>query len=314
MASSTSERDALVLLVDGGGTGTRVRLLRHGHTIGTGSSGPANLCYGIAAAWNHIEEAAKAAAGEATLDAAALRGLSLWGGFAGAGALGVVDAFRAADPIGCRRIAVMTDGLAALIGAHSGGPGAVLALGTGVAAQALRPAGDVVVASGWGLTVGDEGGGAWIGRAGVSMLTRALDGRIARRGPMLDALADAVGADYGAIQMWLVSVSATRFAHLAPLIVAAADAGDPLADRILRDAAAEVELALHAVAPDGPVALLGGLASTIAPRLSSDVQTRLVPADGNGLDGLALLAGHGWSGEDFKRNGGFRDTWSKRIA
>ncbi len=304
----------MALLVDGGGTGTRVRLLRSGRTIGTGSAGPANLCYGIAAAWRHVEDAANKAATEAGLDAAALRGLSLWGGFAGAGAPGVINTFREADPLGCRRIAAMTDGLSALIGAHGGRPGAVLALGTGVAAQALTPAGDVLAASGWGLTVGDEGGGAWIGRTGVSMLTRAIDGRITRRGAMLDALADTVGADYGAIQTWLGAATATQFAHLAPLIVTAADAGDPLADRIVRDAAAEVELALHAVAPDGPVAVLGGLASTITSRLSGAVQARLVPAEGNGLDGLALLAAHGWSGEDFKRNGGFRDAWSKRTA
>ncbi|MEM7566482.1 MAG: BadF/BadG/BcrA/BcrD ATPase family protein [Pseudomonadota bacterium] len=307
-------RNELVLLVDGGGTGTRVRLLRHGQEIGGGTAGPSNLGYGVDAAWVSILNAYREAAAECGIPKDGAPTLSLWCGLAGASIPGVVEALREAAPSFCERIDVCTDGLASLIGAHEGRPGAVLAVGTGVAALALAPEGKIALASGWGFKAGDEGGGAWIGRESVSLLAKALDGRIARVGALLDALASTVGASYGEVQVWLAKASATTFAGLAPLVVKSADEGDPLAERILRQAVEEVEMALRAVAPAGPVALLGGLAGPLSPRLSMDVKARIVPPAGNALDGLALLAAHDCGGEDFIRNGGLPGTWDRRSA
>jgi glucosamine kinase len=71
-----------------------------------------------------------------------------------------------------------------------------------------------------------------------------------------------------------------------------ADAGDPIARRIVRDAAEQIdELVRRLVECEAPrVALLGGLASPMQPWLAPDVQRRLVPPEGDAIDGALRLA------------------------
>ena len=86
-----------------------------------------------------------------------------------------------------------------------------------------------------------------------------------------------------------------------PLVVAAAEAGDALACRILEEAASEVAATIGALdrggpggpgAPGDPVALTGGLAPVLAGRLPRPIRDRLVPARGTALDGaLKVLMG-----------------------
>ena len=279
----------LIATIDGGGTGTRVRVLSpDGRVLGTGTGGPSSLTFGVAPAWRSIG----AALGQA-LGSAVPAGMRLWCGLAGGRSPERRAEFRAADPIAAAEIAIVTDGVAALYGALGARPGAILAIGTGVAAEALTPDGRLRSASGWGFAVGDEGGGAWIGRRAVSALTRAMDGRAPGGAQLCAALGGILGADFDAVQRWLATANPTRFAALAPVVVAAADADDPVARAILSEAAAEAEIALAAIARTGPVACLGGLAPVLTPRFGAGLRRRLVAPEGGVLEGLALMA-QGW--------------------
>ncbi len=282
-----------VVFVDGGGTGTRLRAVAAGgHVIGEGTGGPASLTLGVERCWASIGSALRQALGGTVPP-----GLRLFCGLAGGRSPERQAELRAQDPFGCAEIAVVTDGFAALLGAHAGRPGAILAVGTGVTAYALSRTGEVRSTSGWGFAVGDEGGGAWIGRRALARFTRHLDGRDTAPSRLHTDLGVRVGSAFDAIQRWLATADATAYAGLAPLVIAAAEGGDRVAEAILADAARELDATLAALPQTGPIAVLGGLAPTFAPRLDPAHRARLSAPRGGVLEGLALMAAKGWRSE-----------------
>jgi len=288
-------RHAVLVAVDGGATGTRVRLHDGaGAPIGGAEAGPSSLTLGVAAAWHNLETAIRAAATKAGVD---VDGADLRIGAGLAGARNPVRraAFRQADPFGAE-IVIVTDGYASLLGALAGLPGAVLAIGTGVAGHRLLPDGTVRETGGWGFPAGDEGGGAWIGHRAMQAHLKHLDGRLRGASPLFGLIAAHAGRDIVALQNWLLDARATQYAALAPHVLTAAGDGDPLAGGILDAAAGELMQMLAALEPEGgaadPLALLGGLAPALAPRLPAAVRARLSPPQGTALDGvLRVLLG-----------------------
>ncbi|MDI3403825.1 N-acetylglucosamine kinase [Streptomyces cavernicola] len=202
---------------------------------------------------------------------------------------------------GTRRLALAADAVTAYAGALGQRPGAVVAAGTGLIALGtdLR---SWRRADGWGHLLGDCGGGAWIGRAGLDAAMRAYDGR---RGcsPALRARAEAVfdgplnelpGKLYPRTDRPAVLASfAPEVARCAP--------HDPVAEGILREAARHIAEAAVAVCPSGTeceVALTGGLFKMGAPlvvpleeELAAQLPAaRVSVADGDPLDGAVVLA------------------------
>nr|WP_082942972.1 N-acetylmuramic acid 6-phosphate etherase [Mycobacterium sp. 852002-40037_SCH5390672] len=200
-----------------------------------------------------------------------------------AGALAAPDAARAlADALlaslRTKRVAVTSDAVTAHAGALGGEPGVVLIAGTGVAALGIDANGTLRTADGWGPWLGDEGGGAWIGAAGVRAALRAHDGR----GPSTTLL-DAARARFGAPETWPAQLTgAAALASFAPDVLAAKDDVAALA---IVSAAAEALAATARAAADGPVAMVGGLAGVQALRAQLD----LIPAAGDALDGALRL-------------------------
>lgn len=200
-----------------------------------------------------------------------------------AGALAAPDAARALGTalltsLGVGRIAVTSDAVIAHAGALGGEPGVVLVAGTGVVALAIDANGALRTADGWGPWLGDEGGGAWIGAAGLRAALRAHDGR----GPSTTLL-DAARARFGAPQTWPARLTdAAALARFAPDVLAAD--GDAAAVAIV-SAAAEALAATARAAGPGPVAMVGGLAAVPALRNRLD----LIPAAGDALDGALRL-------------------------
>src|SRR6201991_13474 len=119
-----------------------------------------------------------------------------------AGALAAPEAARALGDallasLRVERVAGTSDAVIAHAGALNGEPGVVLIAGTGVVALAIGADGALRTADGWGPWLGDEGGGAWIGAAGLRAALRAHDGR----GPSTTLL-DAARARFAAPQTW----------------------------------------------------------------------------------------------------------------
>nr|WP_231987208.1 N-acetylmuramic acid 6-phosphate etherase [Mycobacterium sp. 852014-50255_SCH5639931] len=200
-----------------------------------------------------------------------------------AGALAAPDAARALGDallasLRAERVAVTSDAVIAHAGALNGEPGVVLIAGTGVVALAIDADGALRTADGWGPWLGDEGGGAWIGAAGLRAALCAHDGR----GPSTTLL-DAARARFGAPETWPAQLTdAAGLASFAPDVLAAQ--GDAAALAIV-GAAAEALAATARAAGNGPVAMVGGLAGFKALREKLD----LVPTVGDPLDGALRL-------------------------
>ena len=270
----------LYLAVDGGGTGCRAAVAdRAGQILGKGSSGPANILSDPDGALANILSACD----QALAQAMARRGdVVVVLGLAGANVPGAVARLRAGLPFAAR---IEADGLTALKGAHHDDDGIVATLGTGSVFFGQR-SGQVRTVGGWGLVLGDEGSGAWLGRAALAGLVQAADGFAALTPFLADLAADYGGAP-GAVA-FAGTASPSDFAAIAPRVVAAQD--DPAATAILVAGAALVARAVDQLQtrPAVPVAFLGGLGAVYAQRLAGRWPVRL--PYGTALDGALWLA------------------------
>jgi glucosamine kinase len=280
--------------VDGGGSGTRVRLARctpgFDYTeLAEGAAGPSALSQGVEAAWDAIGAAVAQAFQNAGLKQPALGDMAIGLGMAGVHNQSWALAFIDANP-GYAVCALNNDGYTTLLGAHGGQPGAVIALGTGSVGQALLADGTQREVGGWGFPSGDEGSGAWIGLAAINYIQQTLDGRL-EGGPMADEIVAFCGGTRQAIQDWLAGATATRFATLAPLVVRHAEAEDDAACEIMASAGYEVDLMAAALDPEYelPLALCGGLGAAMAPWLDAETVELIVPAQGDSAAGALRM-------------------------
>lgn len=205
--------------------------------------------------------------------------------------------------------AVAIDALTAHLGALGGGPGAVIALGTGAIAVGGDGRERWHRVDGWGHLLGDRGAGAWIGMRGLETAMRAYD-QIDAGGT---ALLEAARRRFGEPLTW-PSQFYTRHDRAGVLAGFAADVaqlaatGDPAADAIMALAgqeAARSAVAALSASPEPIIAATGGVfraggtleaqfRSTVA-MLRPDAEVRS-PA-GTPLDGALLLARRVAAGE-----------------
>jgi N-acetylglucosamine kinase-like BadF-type ATPase len=128
------------------------------------------------------------------------------------------------------RLVVTTDIEIALEAAFGPSPGIVLLAGTGSFGAARLADGSVARQGGYGWQMGDEGSAYAIGRAAPSLEASLVS--LTRSAAFTDLV------------RWSQSAGPAEVASLAAAVLAAADAGDQVAQDILRDAAAA--LAAHA--------------------------------------------------------------------
>jgi glucosamine kinase len=296
-----------LLGVDGGGTGTRVRLARaDGTEIAQGASGPSGLSLGIARAWDAVQQASAAAFATAGIEQPSLNLIAIGLGLAGVHNKQWAAEFVAANP-GYALVRLETDGFTTLMGAHGGAPGAIVAIGTGSVGEVLRADGSRHEVGGWGFPAGDEASGGWIGLRAINHIEQVLDGR---REPsaFADSIIEACGGrrdagrrDAGrrdAIQVWLGKATQTAYASLAPLVLkygstkhGSTEAGDPVARAILLDAGSEVANIAHALDPEGtlPLALCGGLGAALRDYLPSGLLARTLAPQGDSAAGALRM-------------------------
>ncbi|MGS2586441.1 N-acetylglucosamine kinase [Streptomyces hebeiensis] len=312
-----------VLGVDSGGSGLRVALgsasggsgnadgtgrvavlatVTSAEPVRTGPSGidPADLLGRLLPAVESLLATVGAHRGDVTA-----RPVAVAIGAAGMASLG--DALRAELPaalhgaLGVRKVALAADAVTAYAGALGQRPGAVVAAGTGLIALGTGLA-DWRRADGWGHLLGDCGGGAWIGRAGLEAALRAHDGRSGGSPALLSRMEDAFGPADG--MPGLLYPRTDRPAVLASFApeVARCAADDPVARSIMSAAARHVAEAAEAVCPASgapEVALTGGLLKLGDPLLGplrAELARRLphaapVPAAADPLAGALLVAG-----------------------
>lgn len=282
--------DALLLGVDGGGTQCRARLCApSGAMLGEGVAGPANIRFGLEESIAAVHDAARQCLQQAGLSSRHLSRITACLALAGASEPPDMAAVqRQRHPFG--RTTVTTDAHAACVGAHRGRDGGIIVVGTGSIGWA-ELGGRHHRVGGWGLPVGDEGSGAWLGRETVRRVLWAHDGRREWTG-LLRTVFEQFQRDPHAIVRWSASAAPRDFGALAPAVVAHATLGDPAAVALMRLAGGHVDaIAARLVALGADrLVLVGGLAPHVQPWISHETRAHLVLPAGDALDGAVQLA------------------------
>jgi glucosamine kinase len=290
MTAAALQSNALFAGVDGGGTGCRARIEDEGgRVLGTGIAGPAALRLGVERALAEVDKACRAALADAGLESDALAALHVAAGLAGLGRKGLLEQL-AVRPHTYRSVVYAHDATTACLGAHGAREGGIVIVGTGSIGFAVVGGKEVRV-GGYGFPISDEGSGADLGLHAIRLALRAHDQRAVGSSLTHDVMMRFHNDPYEAVA-WMDRATATDYATFAPLVMRHADAGDSVARRIVRDAAEQIDDLVRRLADDGAarVALLGGLASPMQPWLAPDVQRRLVPVEGDAVDGALHLA------------------------
>lgn len=145
-------------------------------------------------------------------------------------------------------VLVLTDAEIALSDAFGENAGIVLIAGTGSIAFGRGPSGALERVGGWGPAIGDEGGGLWIARRALSIVTAATDGREPATSLVGAILTAAELDEVEALIPWAATATASQIASLAPVVVASAEAGDLRANALLGLAAEELVLHVRTLA------------------------------------------------------------------
>ena len=198
-------------------------------------------------------------------------GVGMTGLHAGAQGLAGSALSRWSERLGTDELRLADDAVTSFLGALGDRDGVVVAAGTGVTVLARRAGAAPVRVSGWGPTLGDEGGGYWIGQQGLQSAYRHIDGRDGSA-----RLAELARESFGDLQRLpgALAQSPRRVAQVASFsreVARAATGGDPAAQRIWRAAAQHLADAVVAAVraaglgrPDGeddsiPVSYSGAL-------------------------------------------------------
>lgn len=280
----------MYLGIDGGGTHTRARLVSDaGSILGSGEAGPANGPSGLPQALQAIEDAYSQAVTQAGLTTAEVASIHAGMGLAGLNRRGFLDGLKAhAFPFDTTGFA--SDAAIANLGAHAGGDGAIVIVGTGSVGFA-RVGDSIFTIGGYGFPVSDEGSGAELGQRAIRRALWARDGRIPHT-PMTQEVLDHFHGSAGEVVDWTARAAPADYAAFAPMVLAHAIQGEPNAELIVQDSARRIEAIIRTLLERGAphCCLMGGIAAPMRDWLAPSVRERLREPLGDPLDGAILLA------------------------
>jgi glucosamine kinase len=250
--------------IDGGGSGTRWRLLhRDGKVLGEGSAGPLT---------GHLFDEATSATAAATLAGIVSEARAIGhparvvAGIAGLSpsseiAVTLAQWIAANFELGMSDVQVVDDMRIAYRSAFVPGAGILVYAGTGSVAFHLEENGAASRAGGHGYLIDDAGGGYWIGKQALRAVLRAQDEGM-EPGALAQEIANLVGgASWDLTRRYAYGGGRAAVAALTPAVGRAAMRDDSVANTILSAAGEELaRLARVLLGRLGPmeVALTGG--------------------------------------------------------
>ncbi len=208
------------------------------------------------------------------------------------GLAGVVDqdiALGFAQDLPLANVQIEDDRRTAMVGALGASDGCVIGIGTG-SFLGRRVAGKDLLIGGWGLTLGDDASGAFLGRQLLRRVLETGDGM-----HDVSLVTREVLAQFGstaAIVAFAGQAQPSDFAEFAPRIIAGAGADDPTAVALVREGVQYIERALGRLGwrAGERICPIGGVAPHYAPYLAPDIASHLVAPEGTALDGALILA------------------------
>lgn len=280
------------LVIDGGGTKTVATYFdQHGAPCGEWRAGPCHLTNDLQGALTTLVGLVETALRDnATIDPA--RTVLLMGLAGACNPISQQAVHAAFLSLPFFHLQLTSDGRTSLYGANAGQPVVAVALGTGSIAMRLDRQGQERMFGGWGFRIGDEGGGAAMGKAAVRFALWELDCQPAQYQALTMQICAQIGWQKEQILLWLAQATAQQYASFVPLVLQLASQHCPLAIKVLKKHAKDVaSLIRQARGHSGlPVVLLGGLAEPTARFLPAPLRKYLQPSVGDAISGGYLLA------------------------
>jgi glucosamine kinase len=291
MTTTIGPDSPLYLGIDGGGSKCRVVLLdANDQILGEGLGGPANPLRGMKVATDSILNATQQALAVAGLTFNDMSRLIAGAGLAGVNMPQYYQLFSEwQHPFA--EFHLTSDLHTACIGAHRGADGAVIIIGTGSCGLA-DVNGKVLDIGGHGFPYGDNGSGAWFGNQLVHHVLLAKD----QIGPptLMTAFLEAelgVSATLDIVSQFM-HATPTIYARYAPLVFAAAEQGDAVAQQVIEQGARHIDNIASRLFSLNPtrLSLIGGLAYKVQPYLSAAVQSKITVAEASPEFGAVWFA------------------------
>lgn len=277
--------------IDAGGTATKARLTdEEGRILAEARGGAANARIGVEAVRNQLMDVSNEAIAAAGLSADEVAATRCGIGIAGINRMGMKANIQALE-FPFLNVQFSSDAMIANLGAHLGGDGAILILGTGSVGLVKRGE-DSSSIGGYGFPISDEGSGAALGLSAIRHALRALDGRT-KPTPLSKAVTKQFEHAIPRVIAWMDDATPGDYAQFAPLVMEYADSGDEIALSIVRDAALHVERFIETIVARGAprCVLMGGLAEPMKPWLRQRIVAQIDDPLGDALSGALILAG-----------------------
>lgn len=275
-----------LVAIDGGGTHCRFLAVtdRGRFTI---KGGTANVSTDFDTALAVLSDGLSALANAAGVPRERLMALPAFVGIAGV--TGPEMETRISRALPFRHVRVSDDWPAAVRGALGAADGCVAHCGTG-SFFAAQTEGTTRHLGGWGSVLGDEASAMWLGRRLLAETLNAVDGLVPHSDAtraVLQRFEDAPG-----IVRFAATAGPAEFGAFAPDVTQAAAQADPVAIRLVDEAAAHVAQMLETLGWSRgiPICLTGGLAPCYADRLPLEMQDDHRTPVGTPLDGAEALA------------------------
>ena len=271
---------SIVALIDGGGSKTCIRFIDRtsGVLITETVAGPSNLGLGAEACWLSITQAC---------DIAKVVPSRYIAGMAGTEYVSCRSTFLDEAPA---PLILVSDRDSGLFGANFGYAGGCLTVGTGVSFAWLDDGLKLYRRGGLGFILGDQGGGAWLGRRVLQELAQLSDRGLLE--PLHCHLIHEldIGDTCADWMQFAKDAKPVDFSVLAKVVVTLSSE-IPLCDSLVQEGASALTAPLIDFPRHLPVALVGGLAKVYEPRLRA-FEFNIVQPLGDALNGLDYIDQH----------------------
>lgn len=290
------ESKNLIVTVDGGGSTCRASICEvSGKTIGTARGGSANITTDFDSALTNILDTVGRAYDAAGLDSTRMVNDFAFLGLAGANLDGMAE--KTENALGFNKVKVTSDREITVQGAMGSGNGTVAAIGTG-SFFVSHYNNKVLSIGGWGLQLGDDGGGALLGQKLLRRTIHAHDG-ITPHSPLTRSVLKRFGGNPRGLVAFVQTATPMDYGSFAPELIEAYYEGDTVAVEVIDAAVSSLHHTLDVLntKATGALYMLGGLGAVYTKLLHPEYRALCTPPKGNASDGAVALAQKLWAGD-----------------
>lgn len=284
---------SLVVTIDGGGSTCRAIIYEwSGNVLGVARGGSANIATDFDRALENILDTTRSAYIAAGLPPERMTNDFAYLGLAGANLGGIAK--RTQDALNFSDTTVTSDREITVQGAMGDGDGTVAAIGTG-SFFVSRINNKTLSIGGWGFQLGDDDGGAFLGRKLLRQTILAYDG-VTPHSPLTRTILDRFGGTPQGLVAFVQTATPMDYGAFSPALIEAYYQDDAVAKDILDAAVVSLHRTLDILnaKATGAIYMLGGLGPVYEKLLHPDYQALCVAPKGDPSAGALALAQRRW--------------------